>query len=155
MGKVRIKKEDTVIVISGKDRDLTKPRRVLQVMPSADGYFVISVGNDSTFDRFCEATGAKELLDDPRFATAVERVRNRDLVTERLHFLEEGGIEVVDSACACHLACSWPPRNGRFAPATDGAGARLQSASMRLATGPRMGSDRAGPSVPRAGNRHT
>jgi len=33
MGKVRIKKEDQVVVIAGKDRDLTKPRRVLQVMP--------------------------------------------------------------------------------------------------------------------------
>ena len=34
MAKLRIKKEDSVIVISGKDRDLTKPRRVLQVIPS-------------------------------------------------------------------------------------------------------------------------
>ena len=34
MGKVRIKKEDMVIVIAGKDRDLAKPRRVLQVMPA-------------------------------------------------------------------------------------------------------------------------
>jgi large subunit ribosomal protein L24 len=33
MGKTRIKKEDMVYVISGKDRDLTKARRVLQVMP--------------------------------------------------------------------------------------------------------------------------
>jgi large subunit ribosomal protein L24 len=33
MAKVRIKKEDQVVVIAGKDRDLTKPRRVLQVMP--------------------------------------------------------------------------------------------------------------------------
>ena len=33
MPKVRIKKEDMVYVISGKDRDLSKPRRVLQVMP--------------------------------------------------------------------------------------------------------------------------
>ena len=32
MGKTRIKKEDMVFVIAGKDRDLTKPRRVLQVM---------------------------------------------------------------------------------------------------------------------------
>jgi large subunit ribosomal protein L24 len=31
--KQRIKKEDSVIVVSGKDRDLTKPRRVLQVLP--------------------------------------------------------------------------------------------------------------------------
>jgi len=29
---MRIKKEDHVFVISGKDRDLTKPRRVLQVL---------------------------------------------------------------------------------------------------------------------------
>jgi large subunit ribosomal protein L24 len=33
MRKVRIKKEDQVVVIKGKDRDLTKSRRVLQVMP--------------------------------------------------------------------------------------------------------------------------
>jgi large subunit ribosomal protein L24 len=31
MSKVRIRKEDTVVVVSGKDRDLSKPRRVLQV----------------------------------------------------------------------------------------------------------------------------
>ncbi len=35
MDKIRIKKEDTVVVISGKDRDLSKPRRVLQVNRSA------------------------------------------------------------------------------------------------------------------------
>ena len=33
MPKVRIKKEDQVVVIKGKDRDLTKSRRVLQVLP--------------------------------------------------------------------------------------------------------------------------
>ena len=33
MSKVRIKKEDQVVVIKGKDRDLTKSRRVLQVLP--------------------------------------------------------------------------------------------------------------------------
>jgi len=34
MGKVRIRKNDLVVVISGKDRDLAKPRRVLQVLPA-------------------------------------------------------------------------------------------------------------------------
>ena len=33
MSKVRIKKEDQVFVIKGKDRDLTTTRRVLQVLP--------------------------------------------------------------------------------------------------------------------------
>jgi large subunit ribosomal protein L24 len=40
MAKVRIKKEDQVVVIAGKDRDLTKPRRVLQVMPSEERVLV-------------------------------------------------------------------------------------------------------------------
>ena len=34
MAKVRIKKEDQVVIIAGKDKDRSKPRRVLQVMPS-------------------------------------------------------------------------------------------------------------------------
>jgi len=33
MAKMRIRKEDMVLVIAGKARDLTKPRRVLQVLP--------------------------------------------------------------------------------------------------------------------------
>ncbi|MCP3982611.1 MAG: 50S ribosomal protein L24 [bacterium] len=40
MGKIRIKKEDQVYVIAGKDRDLQKARRVLQVMPGADRVLV-------------------------------------------------------------------------------------------------------------------
>ena len=56
-----------------------------QVMPSADGYFVLSVGNDPTFERFCKVAGCENLLDDDRFKTAVERVRNRDAVTETLN----------------------------------------------------------------------
>lgn len=56
-----------------------------QVMPSADGYFVLSVANDPTFERFCEAADCRHLLDDERFATAVERVRNRVLVTDTLN----------------------------------------------------------------------
>ena len=56
-----------------------------QVMPSSDGYFVLSVGNDPTFERFCEMAGCQELLEDDRFRTAVERVRNREYVTETLN----------------------------------------------------------------------
>jgi crotonobetainyl-CoA:carnitine CoA-transferase CaiB-like acyl-CoA transferase len=56
-----------------------------QVMPSADGYFVLSVGNDPTFERFCEVAGCQQLLEDERFNKAVERVRNRDHVTETLN----------------------------------------------------------------------
>ena len=45
---------------------------------------VLSVANDPTFKRFCEAFALTHLLEDPRFATNAERVRNRQLVTETL-----------------------------------------------------------------------
>jgi crotonobetainyl-CoA:carnitine CoA-transferase CaiB-like acyl-CoA transferase len=55
-----------------------------QVFPTADGYVVLSVGNDPTFKRFCDAFGLSHLLDDPRFATNAARVENRQLVTDTL-----------------------------------------------------------------------
>ena len=55
-----------------------------QVFPTADGYLVLSVGNDPTFKRFCENTGLDHLLADPRFATNAARVENRQLVTDTL-----------------------------------------------------------------------
>ncbi|MDQ2802822.1 MAG: CoA transferase, partial [Pseudomonadota bacterium] len=55
-----------------------------QVFPTQDGYVVLSVGNDPTFKRFCEAFELGYLLSDPRFATNAERVRNRQLVTDTL-----------------------------------------------------------------------
>jgi large subunit ribosomal protein L24 len=43
MGKARIKKGELVLVVSGKDRDLTKPRRVLRVVPKRDRVLVEGV----------------------------------------------------------------------------------------------------------------
>lgn len=56
-----------------------------QVMPTADGYIVLSVGNDPTFERFCKLAGCEELLSDERFQTNAARVSNRDHVTETLN----------------------------------------------------------------------
>src|SRR5487761_969498 len=55
-----------------------------QVFPTADGYMVLSVGNDPTFKRFCEAFALTHLLEDARFATNAARVENRQLVTDTL-----------------------------------------------------------------------
>jgi crotonobetainyl-CoA:carnitine CoA-transferase CaiB-like acyl-CoA transferase len=55
-----------------------------QVFPTGDGHIVLSVGNDATFRRFCEALGLAHLLDDPRFTTNAARVENRQLVTDTL-----------------------------------------------------------------------
>lgn len=56
-----------------------------QVMPTADGYIVLSVGNDPTFERFCKVASCEELLSDDRFKTNADRVSNRDHVTETLN----------------------------------------------------------------------
>ncbi len=55
-----------------------------QVFPTKDGYLVLSVGNDPTFQRFCENTGLAHLLTDEHFATNAARVANRQLVTDTL-----------------------------------------------------------------------
>ena len=55
-----------------------------QVFPTADGFMVLSVGNDPTFKRFCDAFELSHLLTDPRFATNAARVANRQLVTDTL-----------------------------------------------------------------------
>jgi crotonobetainyl-CoA:carnitine CoA-transferase CaiB-like acyl-CoA transferase len=55
-----------------------------QVFATADGFMVLSIGNDPTFKRFCEAVGLAHLLNDARFATNAARVQNRQLVTDTL-----------------------------------------------------------------------
>ncbi len=48
-----------------------------QALPASDGYFILAVGNDSQFRKFCELAAVAELADDPRFTTNALRVRNR------------------------------------------------------------------------------
>ncbi|MDQ1077943.1 CaiB/BaiF CoA-transferase family protein [Pseudoroseomonas cervicalis] len=55
-----------------------------QVFPTADGYMVLSIGNDPTFERFCRNFGLEHLLEDERYATNAARVANRALVTETM-----------------------------------------------------------------------
>jgi crotonobetainyl-CoA:carnitine CoA-transferase CaiB-like acyl-CoA transferase len=55
-----------------------------QEFPTKDGYIILAVGNDPTFERFCKAFGCEHLLEDERFATNPKRVENRDLVTQTL-----------------------------------------------------------------------
>jgi crotonobetainyl-CoA:carnitine CoA-transferase CaiB-like acyl-CoA transferase len=55
-----------------------------QVFPTKDGHIVLSVGNDPTFKRFCEAFNLSHMLEDPRFVTNAARVGNRQLVTDTL-----------------------------------------------------------------------
>jgi crotonobetainyl-CoA:carnitine CoA-transferase CaiB-like acyl-CoA transferase len=59
-----------------------------QVFPTADGALMIAGGNDRLFAAICDVLGLPELVDDERFRTNPDRVRNRDalcaLLEERL-----------------------------------------------------------------------
>jgi crotonobetainyl-CoA:carnitine CoA-transferase CaiB-like acyl-CoA transferase len=52
-----------------------------QDFPTADGNFILTVGNDGQFRKFAEVAGQPQWADDPRFATNKQRVANRaDLI---------------------------------------------------------------------------
>lgn len=48
-----------------------------QDFPSADGDFILAVGNDGQFRKFCEVAGLTALADDPRFSSNKARVAHR------------------------------------------------------------------------------
>jgi len=49
-----------------------------QVFPTSDGYFMLAVGNDGQFARFCDLAGLTDLAKDARFSTNPARVKHRD-----------------------------------------------------------------------------
>lgn len=49
-----------------------------QDFPTADGYMIITAGNDGQFSRMCQVLGHTEWSQLPRFATNPERVRHRE-----------------------------------------------------------------------------
>ncbi len=48
-----------------------------QDFPSADGDFILAVGNDGQFRKFCEVANLSALADDPRFSSNKARVAHR------------------------------------------------------------------------------
>ncbi|HCK83047.1 MAG TPA: CoA transferase [Hyphomonadaceae bacterium] len=69
-----------------------KPRRLgnqhasiapYQVLATADGHIVLTIGNDGQFRDFCAAAGLA-LADDPRFASNEARVTHREALTQAL-----------------------------------------------------------------------
>ena len=59
-----------------------------EVFPTGDGSLMVAAGNDRLFRTLCTVVDAPELLDDPRFRTNADRVRDCDalaaLLTDRL-----------------------------------------------------------------------
>lgn len=54
------------------------------VLPAKDGHFILAVGNDRQFRKFCEAAGLSGLADDPAYADNAARIANRVSLREKI-----------------------------------------------------------------------
>jgi len=55
-----------------------------EVLPVKDGHFILAVGNDGQFRKFCTVIGLDQLADDPLYATNAARVANRVTLREKI-----------------------------------------------------------------------
>jgi len=67
-----------------------------QVFAASDGYFILAVGNDSQFRKFCEFAGLDGMADDGRYATNDARVHHRDEL-----------VPLIDAATRRHPKMHW------------------------------------------------
>ncbi|OLL31031.1 CoA transferase [Burkholderia sp. SRS-W-2-2016] len=61
-----------------------------QEFPTADGYMIIAVGNDSQFASLCRTLGQPEWSVDERFATNPQRVKHRTELIASIHRITVG-----------------------------------------------------------------
>lgn len=66
---------------AGNDHPYSTP---MGVVKTADGFINIAVGGQGQWRSFCDAIGAPELTDDPRYATQDLRLQNRPALTAKL-----------------------------------------------------------------------
>ncbi|WP_018428634.1 CaiB/BaiF CoA-transferase family protein [Hoeflea sp. 108] len=55
-----------------------------EVLPVKDGHFILAVGNDGQFQKFCAIVGLENIAADPLFATNSARVANRVALREKM-----------------------------------------------------------------------
>ncbi len=81
-----------------------------QAFQAADGWFVVGAGSQELWRRLCAAIDRPELADDPRFATAGDRVANRTEL-EALLAARFAGRPVAhwDAAMRAHRVPAGPP----------------------------------------------
>lgn len=83
-----------------------------QVCRAKDDYFVLAVGNDVQWKRFCHAIRRPELAEDPRFATNRERLEHRETLDAILDeaFSRHTAAELIEGISQAGVPCG--PING-------------------------------------------
>ena len=78
-----------------------------ETFAAADGEFVLAVGNEDLWRRFCELLGAPEIGSDPRFATNRDRVSHYEILRPLLAALirERSRAEWIERLMAAGVPC--------------------------------------------------
>jgi len=71
--------ENRVPERSGNKYDFIAP---YEAFAAKDGWFVLGVGNDNIWKKFCGSINRRDLIDDKRFYSNVERVKNNRVLAE-------------------------------------------------------------------------
>ncbi|MCA0900990.1 CaiB/BaiF CoA transferase family protein [Microbulbifer agarilyticus] len=67
-----------------------------QAVPASDGYFMLAVGNDTQFQKFCQIAGLDAVAQDPAYTTNQGRVKAREIL-----------VPLVEAATAAKPAAWW------------------------------------------------
>jgi crotonobetainyl-CoA:carnitine CoA-transferase CaiB-like acyl-CoA transferase len=78
-----------------------------QAIKAKDDYVIVAVGNEGQWKRFCDAIGAPELAEDPRFVTNKERTANRETLDEVLNgiFKKHTAVELIEWMSNAQVPC--------------------------------------------------
>ncbi|WP_168797798.1 CaiB/BaiF CoA transferase family protein [Aliishimia ponticola] len=80
--------EGTNFLTSGKEpvrRGNAHPNIVpYEAFETADGWFLLAVGNDGQFARFCDAFGLQSLAEDDAYRTNLARIENREVLIPQI-----------------------------------------------------------------------
>ncbi len=78
-----------------------------ETFPASDQAFILAVGNDGQFAKFCAAAGAPDLAEDARFTRNTDRVRHREVLIPILQELtrEKTAIEWIDLLESVGVPC--------------------------------------------------
>ncbi len=89
----------------GSEHAALVPYRAFQV---ADGWIVIAAGYQNLFEPFLGVIGRTDLLEDARFATLDDRVKNRDALHEVLdaELIGHNGAELLEKLDAAGVPCT-------------------------------------------------
>jgi crotonobetainyl-CoA:carnitine CoA-transferase CaiB-like acyl-CoA transferase len=76
-----------------------------QLFPTSDGHFILAVGNDGQFQRFCAFAGLDGVAEDSRFRTNPDRLKNRDALVEiiRATTVKHPGSYWIDGLESCNV----------------------------------------------------